>query len=224
MREKAAAAYRKQEMSSTMAVVSEQPDEEPDPMDATIKRFGGFSRPDPLAATIKQGAPIRAVVQSPMDTYEISDREDSDTDESDDSDDENEKQKKKVCWNLELESLVQCVRRKANFCCPSRHFFKFQIPTWAKRENLLPALEKQYTGGAKGKLCDPDEIFPEVQTCDLEAIFEKKKGRYTRRTSSGNWTKDRVTVEEKLVYKRTMGFAREGAESQRNRTKQRTIL
>ena len=106
MREKAAAAYRKQEMSSTMAVVSEQPDEEPDPMDATIKRFGGFSRPDPLAATIKQGAPIRAVIQSPMDTYEISDREDSDTDDSDDSDDENEKQKKKVCWNLELESLV----------------------------------------------------------------------------------------------------------------------
>ena len=102
MREKAQAAFRKQEMSSTMAVVSEQPGEEPDSMDATMKRFGGFSRPDPLAATIKQAAPVRAPILSPMDTYEISDREDSDTDDSDDSDDENEKQKKKVRETSEL--------------------------------------------------------------------------------------------------------------------------
>jgi hypothetical protein len=75
------------------------------------------------------------------------------------------------------------------------------------KANLLPALEQQYNGCVNGQRVDPDDLFPEVQTCDLEAIFEKQKSRYTRRTSSGNWTNDKVTVAEKLVYKRTMGFS-----------------
>ena len=52
----------------------------------------------------------------------------------------------------------------------------------------------------------PDKIFGEVLTCNLEEIFDKKKARYQRRTSSGNWTKDHVTLAEKLTYKRTMGY------------------
>ena len=51
---------------------------------------------DTLVSTIKQGFVKKAKVSSPLDTYEISDREDSDTDDSDDSDDENRGQGKKV--------------------------------------------------------------------------------------------------------------------------------
>ena len=69
---------------------------------------------------------------------------------------------------------------------------------------MRAALEKQFLDGP-GKI-DPDEIFPEVSTCDLEAIFDQRKKRYLKRTSSGNWTKDKVTITEKLVYKRNMGF------------------
>lgn len=137
-----------------------------------------------LGSTLKYGmsaAAKVAKVASPMETYEISDREDSDSDS--DSDAENEKKKKK-------------------------------IPLWAKKENLLPALEQQYLGKAlDGKRVDPDDIFPEVESCNLEAIFgSKKNSRYRSRTSSGNWSRDQVTAAEKLVYKRTMGFAVETSE------------
>jgi len=134
--------------------------------------------PDVLGATLKQPQLMKkpSKVLSPMDTYEISDREDSDTDDSD-SESENEKAKKK-------------------------------IPSWAKRENLYSALEEQYNGRIGSVKVDPDNIFAEVQSCDLEAIFGPKKSKlYKRRASSGNWANDQVTVAEKLVYKREMGFA-----------------
>ena len=134
--------------------------------------------PDVLGATLKQPQLMKkpSKVLSPMDTYEISDREDSDTDDSD-SDSENEKAKKK-------------------------------IPSWAQRGNLYSALEEQYNGRIGSVKVDPDDIFPEVQSCDLEAIFGPKKSKlYKRRASSGNWANDQVTVAEKLVYKREMGFA-----------------
>jgi hypothetical protein len=132
---------------------------------------------DPLGATLKQAPSFKQpkLQSPPMETYEISDREDSDTDDSD-SEAENEKQKKK-------------------------------IPSWAQKANLVPALEQQYNGCVDGRKVDPDDIFPEVQSCDLEAIFGNKKAKYRSRNSSGNWTKDRVTVAEKLVYKREMGFS-----------------
>jgi len=82
---------------------------------------------------------------------------------------------------------------------------KKRIPSWAQKVNLVPALERQYTAGKH--TCDPDEIFGEVQTCDLRAIFDQNKARYQRRTSSGNWAQDRATAAEKLTYKRTMGYA-----------------
>lgn len=107
-----------------------------------------------------------------MDTYEMSDREETDSDSSD-YDSEDDKPRKK-------------------------------IPKWAQKQNLIPALERQFIDGpGRG---DPDEIFPEVSTCNLELVFDQKKARYKKRTSSANWTKDKVTVAEKLVYKRKMGF------------------
>lgn len=81
-----------------------------------------------------------------------------------------------------------------------------RIPTWALRANLVPALERQLDNDA---LQDPDEIFGEVQTCNLEQIFDRRKSRYIKRTSSGNWAQDRVTIAEKLTYKRTMGYAQQ---------------
>jgi hypothetical protein len=81
-----------------------------------------------------------------------------------------------------------------------------ELPKWVSKENLRPALHEQYIG----KSLDPDEIFGEVHTCDLEAIFgNQMKSKYRSRTSSGNWSQDRVTAAEKLVYKRTMGFVGE---------------
>ena len=142
----------------------------------------GLLQQDTLSSsTLKKGPQVatwtKPKVQSPLDTYEISDREDSETD--DDSDSESEVSSKP----------------------------KKKIPVWAMRSNLLTALEEQYNGrGQNGQKIDPDDIFPEVQSCNLEAIFGNKKSKYRTRTSSGNWTKDRVTVAEKLIYKRDMGF------------------
>lgn len=116
-------------------------------------------------------ASLRSPLQSPMDTYEMSDREEEEEESEDDSDCEQQ--------------------------------IKKRIPSWAQREFLRPALEQQFVVGR----FDPDEIFGEVETCNLAAIFEKKKKRYHQRTSSGNWGQDRATTFEKLAYKRTMQFS-----------------
>mmetsp|Transcript_6804 Transcript_6804/g.10019 ORF Transcript_6804/g.10019 Transcript_6804/m.10019 type:complete len:758 (+) Transcript_6804:314-2587(+) len=113
-------------------------------------------------------------VLSPMDTYEMSDREGDSDEESDASDYYEEKGPKK------------------------------KVPKWAQKDRLLPALERQFLDNPDR--VDPDTIFHEVSTCDLEAIFGQRKKRYAKRASTGNWTKDRVTASEKLVYKRKMGF------------------
>jgi len=83
-------------------------------------------------------------------------------------------------------------------------FLFVKIPKWAQKQYLYPALQKQF-GNGPNKI-DPDEIFPEVSTCDLEAIFEQRKKKYKQRSSSGNWAKDGMTAHERLVYKRKMGF------------------
>ncbi|CAM9276719.1 unnamed protein product, partial [Ectocarpus sp. 8 AP-2014] len=94
-----------------------------------------------------------------------------------------------------------------------------KIPAWAKGSALSEALTRQYATGQK---VDPDKIFPEVFTCDLEAIFPVEsvveietggcvsvnKSRYHRRGSSANWTPDRVTPQEVLTYKRSVGIAK----------------
>ena len=46
----------------------------------------------------------------------------------------------------------------------------------------------------------------QVDTCNLEAIFGRQSKRYTKRTSSANWNDDKLTIYEKLVYKREAGI------------------
>ena len=72
------------------------------------------------------------------------------------------------------------------------------IPDWARSKNLEKALEIQFS---KDYPIDPDVLFGEVETCNLEAIFGKRSAKYRHRNSSGDWTKDRVTDEEKRWYK-----------------------
>jgi hypothetical protein len=78
---------------------------------------------------------------------------------------------------------------------------KKQIPDWARSKKLEKALEIQFS---KNYSIDPDELFGEVETCNLEAIFGKRSSKYRHRNSSGDWTKDRVTDEEKRWYKLQM--------------------
>lgn len=73
-----------------------------------------------------------------------------------------------------------------------------RVPDWAKSKNLVPALERQYSKDYK---VDPDELFGEVTSCDLAAIFNKKSKKYNRRNSSGEWSAHRVTSAEKQAYK-----------------------
>ena len=84
-----------------------------------------------------------------------------------------------------------------------------KVPDWAKGPALREALEAQFN--RKQKL-DPDSIFPEVRTCDLEAIFKSfqgqagKKRSYRSRQSTGNWKRDELSSAEKLRYKHDMGY------------------
>jgi len=123
----------------------------------------------PLLRSCKKATPGK----SPMDNYDISDRDGSDSDESDSED---------------------------------TRFPRKRVPEWSRHANLSAAIEKQYSGK---DIIDPDSIFPpEVQTCNLQDIFQQKKVKYTRRTGSEDWTQDKITPVEKLVYKRKMGFSK----------------
>mmetsp|Transcript_322 Transcript_322/g.428 ORF Transcript_322/g.428 Transcript_322/m.428 type:complete len:640 (-) Transcript_322:118-2037(-) len=183
MREKAAAALKKPvvAMPPAMSMAGSQMDKASKFEGSSSGQMNSSSFQPPadlahsqhaIASAKKQNLPARPEIRSPMDTYEISDRDESDSE--DESDYEDSQPKKKV-------------------------------PKWAQKNYLIPALEKQFA--MTEKRFDPDTIFPEVQSCDLEAIFgDQKKQRYKKRTSSGNWTRDKVTVAEKLSYKRTMGY------------------
>jgi hypothetical protein len=78
-----------------------------------------------------------------------------------------------------------------------------KIPSWCLQENLRKALLEQ----AK---IDPDEIFQNagLNNCDLNEIFGNNthSRRRRQRTSSGNWTKDRLLAIEEEQYKIAMGF------------------
>ena len=77
---------------------------------------------------------------------------------------------------------------------------------WARSSPLKKALKMQF--GLRGPApINPDQIFAERTSCNLEKIFDMKKKRYQRRGSSGQWQVDRVTDEEKDRYARRMGFA-----------------
>ena len=62
---------------------------------------------------------------------------------------------------------------------------------------------------------DPDDIFGQKiheqdEACDLGDIFGKEQPskRFHRRTSSGNWSQDRLTEPEEKIYKQALGFFR----------------
>lgn len=70
---------------------------------------------------------------------------------------------------------------------------------WTKRENLYPALLLQAS-------IDPDTVFGSAfpSTCDLERIFGRRKFR--PRSSSVNWSGDRLQKQEEYEYKKAMGY------------------
>lgn len=53
---------------------------------------------------------------------------------------------------------------------------------------------------------DPDRIFSEVQSCDLDRVFEQSRSRHRPRGSTGNWLPDRLTDRERQQYRKDMGF------------------
>lgn len=74
------------------------------------------------------------------------------------------------------------------------------VPQWAAKEHLLGSLKEQST--------DPDGLFARVHSCDLADVFKsgEEQKKYRPRTSSGNWTKDRLTAREEVEFKRKEGF------------------
>ena len=85
---------------------------------------------------------------------------------------------------------------------------KQNVPEWARGPLLKEALERQYGLGGQVPM-DPDLIFPEVTTCSLEEIFGAREGlsrKYAARSSSAHWDADQMTLVEKRVYRKHMGY------------------
>lgn len=81
-----------------------------------------------------------------------------------------------------------------------------EVPGWARGPQLAEALQRQ-------KTMDPDRIFQsKPSSCDLEEVFggfdtlRPRKRDPTRRTSSGDWTKDKLSGREELAYRKAMGL------------------
>jgi hypothetical protein len=76
-----------------------------------------------------------------------------------------------------------------------------EIPDWARAANLQGELQKQQS-------VDPDGIFTNFDpTCDLTAMFEKKKRTFKVRGDSAWWAKDGLTPAEEVNYKKAIGLA-----------------
>ena len=87
---------------------------------------------------------------------------------------------------------------------------KQNVPDWARGPLLKEALERQYGLGGQIPM-DPDLIFHEVSTCSLEEIFGVREGltrKYGNRSSSAHWDADQMTLVEKRVYRKHMGYDR----------------
>ncbi|CAH0514285.1 unnamed protein product [Peronospora belbahrii] len=87
---------------------------------------------------------------------------------------------------------------------------KKKVPKWAQKDHLNKILHAQF---GKNAIDPSPAIFQDfVDTCNLEAIFEtndiRKKKKFTRRTSSGNWLADRPTARDRALYQRDMGYER----------------
>lgn len=72
------------------------------------------------------------------------------------------------------------------------------VPRWAKSGNVMQAIERNET--------DPDDLFANAPMCNLSDLFGEQR-KYRTRSSSGNWAFDRLTAQEKFMYKKvTRGF------------------
>jgi len=130
--------------------------------------------PNNIPVATKQQEKEEQLPKSPMETYEMSDREGSSS-SSEDEDLDEEKPPSKT------------------------------IPEWAHKERLQKALEKQFGVNGQTRI-DPDEVFGEVYTCDLSAIFGESKRFNKPRKETGDWKNDKITPMEQMIYKREMGF------------------
>lgn len=83
-------------------------------------------------------------------------------------------------------------------------------PSWARKEKVLESVKTQLK-------TDPDSVFGRVSggsMCDLSKIFEgftPNPEKYNkRRTMSGNWTLDRLQLEEEEDYREKMEYDKMG--------------
>lgn len=74
-----------------------------------------------------------------------------------------------------------------------------KIPQWARVPNLAKSADTQP---------DPDGVFVNVPMCNLREVFGSGK-MYRTRSSSANWTQDRVTAKEMMKFKKDTGAFKE---------------
>ena len=76
--------------------------------------------------------------------------------------------------------------RQSQMCFFSLFFFllyeRLSTPDWAREKTLAKSIERQFGGPNP---VDPDKIFPEFFTCNLEKIFNTKKSKWDRRSRCG---------------------------------------
>lgn len=73
------------------------------------------------------------------------------------------------------------------------------VPDWAGERNLAISARSQP---------DPDKVFVNMPMCNLRDVFGNQK-QYRTRSSSANWTQDRVTSSEMTRYKKAVGGFRD---------------
>ncbi|GJP74908.1 hypothetical protein CLOP_g5431 [Closterium sp. NIES-67] len=77
---------------------------------------------------------------------------------------------------------------------------KKPIPAWARSLNVNAQVQKQ-------QKMDPDVLFGSSNTtCSLREVFGITKRGVDRRGDTGDWSRDCVTWEEEVEYKKQMGF------------------
>eukprot|EP00978_Attheya_sp_CCMP212_P032601 scaffold128088_cov41-Attheya_sp.AAC.2 len=76
------------------------------------------------------------------------------------------------------------------------------VPEWAQNPNLQSAFKRQLLNSFGS-----DQMFHDVETCNLESIFGTKEARYRDRSSTGDWPEEGLLERSKLVNKRGGGTA-----------------
>eukprot|EP00877_Chromochloris_zofingiensis_P004084 jgi/Chrzof1/13677/Cz08g07210.t1 len=86
------------------------------------------------------------------------------------------------------------------------------IPDWARSHNLLEALKKQqYVDPdkifkAKNNTCALDDVFVDSEPAPANVVAKGRKRDFNKRGSSGDWTNDKITWQEEITYKKSMGY------------------